>query len=184
VCALEDPEDLRELRPVSQEGPNAWICEVRDYLKYNLLPEDQASAERIVRMAKRYTVVEGDLYRRGANGILMRCITREEGCDLLAEIHGGECESHSSSRTLVGKAFRHGFRRPGLGGIRRVHSATRLEISSDNSDLSFMSPRATVLAFQIFSRTQVQSLSSLEKLDEKLNLNVAALVTRKNGGAD
>jgi hypothetical protein len=47
-----------------------------------------------------------------------------------------------------------------------------------------MSPRATVLAFQIFSRTQVQSLSSLEKLDEKLNLNVAALVTRKNGGAD
>jgi hypothetical protein len=28
---------------------------------------------------------------------------------LLAEIHGGECRSHSSSRTLVGKAFRHGF---------------------------------------------------------------------------
>jgi hypothetical protein len=28
---------------------------------------------------------------------------------LLAEIHGGECESHSSSRTLVGKAVRHGF---------------------------------------------------------------------------
>jgi len=28
---------------------------------------------------------------------------------LLAEIHGGECGNHSSSRTLVGKAFRHGF---------------------------------------------------------------------------
>jgi hypothetical protein len=28
---------------------------------------------------------------------------------LLAEIHGGECESHSSSRTLVGKAFWYGF---------------------------------------------------------------------------
>ncbi len=45
----------------------------------------------------------------GANGILMRCITQEEGHELLAEIHGGECGSHSSSRTLVGKAFRHGF---------------------------------------------------------------------------
>jgi hypothetical protein len=54
-------------------------------------------------------VVEGDLYCRGTNGILMRCITQEEGCDLLAEIHGGECGSHSSSRTLVGKAFRYGF---------------------------------------------------------------------------
>jgi hypothetical protein len=109
VCSLEGPEDLREPRPVSQEGPDAWISKVWDYLKDNYLPEDQASAERIVRMAKRCTVVEGDLYRRGANGVLMRCITQEEGRDLLAEIHGGECGSHSSSRTLVGKAFRHGF---------------------------------------------------------------------------
>ena len=78
----------------------------------DFLPEDQASAERIMRLAKRYTRVEGDLYRRGANGILMRCITQEEGHDLLIEIHGGECGSHSSSRMLVGKAFRHGFYRP------------------------------------------------------------------------
>jgi hypothetical protein len=78
VCSLEGPEDLREPCPNSQEGPDAWISKVRDYLKDNFLPEDQASAERIVRMAKRYTVVEGDLYRRGANGILMQCITQEE----------------------------------------------------------------------------------------------------------
>jgi hypothetical protein len=62
-----------------------------------------------VRLAKHYAVVEGDLYRHGANDNLMRCITQEEGRELLTEIHGGECGSHSSSRTLVGKAFRHGF---------------------------------------------------------------------------
>jgi hypothetical protein len=62
-----------------------------------------------VRLAKCYTVVEGDLYRHGANGILMRCITQEEGRELLTEIHRGECGSHSASRTLVGKAFWHGF---------------------------------------------------------------------------
>jgi hypothetical protein len=54
-------------------------------------------------------MVEGGLYHRGANGILMRCITQEESRELLTEIHGGECRSHSSSRTLVSKAFRHGF---------------------------------------------------------------------------
>ena len=75
----------------------------------SILPEDHVSVERIVRLAKRYTMVEGGLCRRGANGILMRCITQEEGRELLTEIHGGECESHSSSRTLVGKAFWHGF---------------------------------------------------------------------------
>jgi hypothetical protein len=63
----------------------------------------------MVQLAKRYTVVEGDLYRRGTNDILMRCITQEEGRELLTEIHGGECRSHSSSCMLVGKAFRHGF---------------------------------------------------------------------------
>jgi ribonuclease HI len=109
VCTLEGPEDLMEPHPVSQGGPDAWISEIRDYLKDNFLLEDQASAERIVQLAKRYAVVEGDLYHRGTNGILMRCITQEEGYDLLAEIHGGERGSNSSSRTLVGKAFRHGF---------------------------------------------------------------------------
>ena len=61
-------------------------------------------------MAKRYALVEGDLYGRGVtNNILSRCITREEGCELLAEIQEGECGRHSSSRMLVGKAFRHLF---------------------------------------------------------------------------
>jgi hypothetical protein len=96
-------------QPVSQSGPDAWISEIWDYLKENILPEDHVSAERIVRLVKRYAVVDGDLYRRGANDILMRCITQEEGRELLAEIHGGECRSHSTSRTLVGKAFRMAF---------------------------------------------------------------------------
>jgi hypothetical protein len=96
-------------QPTTQSGPDAWISKIRDYLKDNILPEDHVSAERIVRLDKRYTTVEGDLYRHDANGILMRCITQEEGHELLTEIHGGECGSHSSSRTLVGKAFWHGF---------------------------------------------------------------------------
>jgi hypothetical protein len=109
VCTTEGPTSPLAPQPVSQSGPDAWISEIRDYLKENILPEDHVSVERIVWLAKRYTVVEGDLYRHGANGILMRCITQEEGRELLMDIHGGECGSRSTSRTLVGKAFRHGF---------------------------------------------------------------------------
>jgi hypothetical protein len=95
--------------PEAQVGPDTWITEIRTYLKDNILPGDMASIDQITCLAKRYTLVERDLYRRGANGVLMRCITREEGCKLLAEVHGGECGNHASSCTLVGKAFRHGF---------------------------------------------------------------------------
>jgi hypothetical protein len=109
ACATEDPKNPLAPHPVAQDGPDAWISEIQDYLKDNILPEDHVSAERIVGLAKRYTAVEGVLYRRGANGILMWCMTQEEGHELLAEILGGECASHSSSRTLVGKAFRYCF---------------------------------------------------------------------------
>jgi hypothetical protein len=112
VYALGDSADPLAPWSTTQSGPDAWISEILDYLKENILPEDHVSAERIVRLAKRYTMVEGGLYSRGVNGILMRCITQEEGHELLMEIHGGECGSHSSSRTLVGKAFRHGFHWP------------------------------------------------------------------------
>jgi hypothetical protein len=98
--------------PESQVGPNVWIMEIRNYLKDNILPDDSASNDRIARLAKRYTLVEGYLYRRGTNGILIQCVTQKEGCELLVEVHGGECGNQASSRTLVGKAIRHDFYGP------------------------------------------------------------------------
>jgi hypothetical protein len=95
--------------PEAQAGPDTWIMDIRTYLKDNILPDGMTSADRIAHLAKRYMLVEGDLYRRGANDVLMRCITREEGYELLTEVHGGECGNHASSRTLVSKVFRHGF---------------------------------------------------------------------------
>jgi hypothetical protein len=94
--------------PKAQVAHDTWITEIRTYLKDNIFPDDSASADQIARLAKRYTLVEGDLYRRGAKGILMRCISREEGYELLAEVHGGECGNHVSCCMLVGKVFWHG----------------------------------------------------------------------------
>jgi hypothetical protein len=36
----------------------------------------------------------------------MKCVPREEGKDILEEIYKGVCDNHTSSRTLVSKAFR------------------------------------------------------------------------------
>jgi hypothetical protein len=95
--------------PEAQAGLDTWITEIRTYLEDNILPNDMASTDRIARLANRYMLVEGDLYRHGTTGVLMLCITQEEGCELLVEIHGGECRNHAYSRMLVGKSFRHGF---------------------------------------------------------------------------
>jgi hypothetical protein len=39
----------------------------------------------------------------------MKCVTKEDGYDILREIHEGVCGNHTASNTLVGKAYRAGF---------------------------------------------------------------------------
>jgi hypothetical protein len=39
----------------------------------------------------------------------MKCVARQEGKDILEEIHKGVCGNQASSRTLVSKVFRRAF---------------------------------------------------------------------------
>jgi hypothetical protein len=41
--------------------------------------------------------------------MMMKCISRWEGIQLLWDIHNNICRSHSSWRSIFGKAFKHGF---------------------------------------------------------------------------
>jgi hypothetical protein len=44
-----------------------------------------------------------------SSGVLLKCITADEGKEILGEIHLGCCGNHAASRTLVGKALHSGF---------------------------------------------------------------------------
>lgn len=85
------------------------MAEIWAYLDNQTIPEDHAESEKLARISKRYELVEGTLYRRGANGIHLKCIPWDQVIELLADVHEGECRAHSASCTLVGKAFRQGF---------------------------------------------------------------------------
>ena len=86
-----------------------WAQHIVHFLQTGELPEEQEEAERVARRSSMYQFVDDTLYRRRPNGVKLRCICREDGLKLLAEIHGGICGSHIGSRALVGKAFRQGF---------------------------------------------------------------------------
>ena len=62
-----------------------------------------------MRRSKAYKVHEGELYKKSAIGVLQRCISEEEGRQLLAEIHARLGGHHTAARALVSKAFRTGF---------------------------------------------------------------------------
>jgi hypothetical protein len=39
----------------------------------------------------------------------MKCIPQVDGIEILREIHEDECRHHAAARSLVAKAFHHGF---------------------------------------------------------------------------
>jgi hypothetical protein len=87
-----------------------WRQPFIDYIRELKVPTNKNLAEQIIRQATSYVLVGDKLYRRGAtSGVLMKCVPQEEGKDILEEIHKGVCGNHTSSRTLVSKAFRRAF---------------------------------------------------------------------------
>jgi hypothetical protein len=98
-----------------------WRQPFIDYIREQKVPLDKNLAEQLIRRAKSYVLVGVKLYRRGAtSGVLVKCVPREEGKDILEEIHKGVCGNHTSSHTLVCKAFRRAFYWPTALGDAEV----------------------------------------------------------------
>ena len=89
-----------------------WRIQFIDFIKEFKLPlhvdAKSAEAARIIRRSNSFVLIGDNLYKRSTSGILMKCVTLEEGKDILREIHG-VYGNHAASRTLVGKVYRSGF---------------------------------------------------------------------------
>ena len=88
--------------------PN-WIDPYLAYMTQGELPEDETSARQITRRSKSMTIVNGELHHCSVTGAFQRCVSPEEGREILREIHEGDCGHHAGLKSLVTKAFRHGF---------------------------------------------------------------------------
>jgi hypothetical protein len=107
------PNDQSSAPPrdvLMSEKEDDWRKPFIDFILGQLVPDDKAERERITRRSANYVMIGSDLYRKVASTcILMKCILRSEGLQLLADIHSDECGCHAASTNLVGKAYRSGF---------------------------------------------------------------------------
>jgi hypothetical protein len=88
--------DLMVIDGPDQEPMFDWMNPIRMFLSNQPLSNDNAEVEHIMRKAKMYHLIDGVLYRQGVNGMMMRCIFREEGIQLLQDIDSDVCGLHSS----------------------------------------------------------------------------------------
>jgi hypothetical protein len=99
--------DVMDIEPAPVKAD--WRDKYVAWMARGELPSDWAEARRIARMAKSFALVDSELYKRAASGILQRCIPIPEGRELLRDIHAGICGHHPAPRALVGNAFCQGF---------------------------------------------------------------------------
>jgi hypothetical protein len=80
----------------AQQPVDDWMSPIRIYLDNQPPSDDNAEVECIARKSRMYHLIDGVLFRQGANEMMMKCIFREEGIELLEDVHSGVCGSHSS----------------------------------------------------------------------------------------
>jgi hypothetical protein len=102
-----DEAEVMDIEPAPSEVD--WRDKYIAWIDRGELPSDRSEARRIARIAKSFTLVDGELYKCTASGILQRCVPIPQGRELLQDIHAGVCGHHAAPRTLVGNAFRQGF---------------------------------------------------------------------------
>jgi hypothetical protein len=98
--------DLMIIDGAEQQLEIDWMSLIKAYLDNQPILDDNAEMSRKSRI---YHLIDGVLYRQGANGMLMRCISKEEGSQLLQDIHSGVSRAHSAWRSIARKAFRYRF---------------------------------------------------------------------------
>jgi ribonuclease HI len=102
-----DEAEAMDTEPAPSEGH--WRDKYTTWMDRGELPSDRSEERSIARMAKSFALVDGELYKRAASGVLQRCVPIPQGHELLRDIHAGVCGHHAAPRILVGNAFRQGF---------------------------------------------------------------------------
>ncbi|PKA52633.1 hypothetical protein AXF42_Ash001614 [Apostasia shenzhenica] len=98
----------------SEEQPPCWIDMILDYLKSGTQPDDIREAQKLKLICAKYTLVDGELYRRSYAKPLTKCLRPEEALKVMEAVHQGECGTHARGRSLVMQILRQGFFWPNI----------------------------------------------------------------------
>jgi hypothetical protein len=91
-----------------------WRALIRAYLHHHYEPDITTELTRMQQRSKAYQIIREELYKISVTGPLFRCLSTDEGKELLTWIHAGVCEGHIGARALVAKVYRQGFYWPSV----------------------------------------------------------------------
>ena len=87
-----------------EEVPPSWMDPIRLYIATRELPNNRVRAHKIQIQSARFSLVDGQLYKRSLGGPYLKCLTPEQGQYVLDELLRGICGNHTGGRILTHRA--------------------------------------------------------------------------------
>nr|XP_025664515.1 uncharacterized protein LOC112762925 [Arachis hypogaea] len=86
--------------------PPSWVDPIIDFLEMGKLPDDDKTAKALRREAAKYTVIQGQLFKKGLSQPLLKFLRPDQTDYVLREVHEGCCGHHIGGKALVWKLVR------------------------------------------------------------------------------
>nr|XP_025635645.1 uncharacterized protein LOC112729699 [Arachis hypogaea] len=98
---------------VTRQSPS-WLDPITSFLENGKLPDDEKDAAKLRREAAKYAVIQGQLFRKGLNQPLLKCLHPDQTDYVLREVHEGCCGHHIGGKALARKLVRAGYYWPSM----------------------------------------------------------------------
>ena len=80
-----------------------------NYISTRELPSDKDKAHKVQVQSARFSLIDGQLFKRSLGGPCLKCLTFGHGHYVLAELLEGICGNHPSDRMLAHRAHTQGY---------------------------------------------------------------------------
>jgi len=100
VLELVQEEHEVNVVVVANVEEDDWRKSFFDYFNHGIHPNDPVARRQLLRRAPSYLLKAGILFRRSFDGVLLRCVSRDEANSILKEVHSGVCGGHQSGAKM------------------------------------------------------------------------------------
>ena len=99
---------IERISKIEIDDEKPWYHDIQRYLERGELPEEASRNDIITiqELASQYVSLKGELYKRQANGIQLKCLKSEEAHKVMEEVHAGVCGPHMNGLNLSRKIVR------------------------------------------------------------------------------
>ncbi|XP_050258990.1 uncharacterized protein LOC126703988 [Quercus robur] len=104
-----------------------WRSLFVQYLTKGVLPQKHSERYKLRKLATRYFLHKGILFKNGYDGDPLQCLGPEEAGEMLKEVHTGECGEHLGKNKLYWCMLQMGYYWPTMKGdaaelVKKFHN--------------------------------------------------------------